>query len=134
MQLNKYLQDNEENCVFASEARSSIGPYSQAMQFGNLIFTSGQISLNSEGIISPEDIAGQTRIVIGNLKKILESEGSSLDKVIKTTVFLKDMNEFSLMNEVYGEFFGDNPPARSTIEVARLPKDARVEIELIAFI
>ncbi len=120
--------------VFASEAPLPIGPYSQAMQFGNLIFTSGQISLNSEGIISPEDIAGQTRIVIGNLKKILESEGSSLDKVIKTTVFLKDMNEFSLMNEVYGEFFGDNPPARSTIEVARLPKDARVEIELIAFI
>ena len=120
--------------VFASEAPLPIGPYSQAMQFGNLIFTSGQISLNSEGIISPEDVAGQTRIVIGNLKKILESEGSSLDKVIKTTVFLKDMNEFSLMNEVYGEFFGDNPPARSTIEVARLPKDARVEIELIAFI
>lgn len=120
--------------VFASEAPLPIGPYSQAMQFGNLIFTSGQISLNSEGIISPEDIAGQTRIVIGNLKKILESEGSSLDKVIKTTVFLKDMNEFSLMNEVYGDFFGDNPPARSTIEVARLPKDARVEIELIAFI
>ncbi|MBK6876119.1 MAG: hypothetical protein IPG99_06580 [Ignavibacteria bacterium] len=120
--------------VFASEAPLPIGPYSQAMQFGNLIFTSGQISLNSEGIISPEDIAGQTRIVIGNLKKILESEGSSLDKVIKTTVFLKDMNEFSMMNEVYGEFFGDNPPARSTIEVARLPKDAKVEIEVIAFI
>lgn len=111
-----------------------IGPYSQAMRYGNLIYTSGQISLNSEGVISPEDIAGQTRIVIGNLKKILESEGSSLENVIKTTVFLKDMNEFSKMNEVYGEFFGDNPPARSTIEVARLPKDARVEIEVIAFI
>ncbi|MBK6507819.1 MAG: hypothetical protein IPG02_19730 [Ignavibacteria bacterium] len=120
--------------VFASEAPLPIGPYSQAMRYGNLVYTSGQISLNSEGVISPEDIAGQTRIVIGNLKKILESEGSSLDKVIKTTVFLKDMNEFSMMNEVYGEFFGDNPPARSTIEVARLPKDAKVEIEVIAFI
>lgn len=120
--------------VFASEAPLPIGPYSQAMRYGNLVYTSGQISLNSVGVISPEDIAGQTRIVIGNLKKILESEGSSLDKVIKTTVFLKDMNEFSMMNEVYGEFFGDNPPARSTIEVARLPKDAKVEIEVIAFI
>jgi 2-iminobutanoate/2-iminopropanoate deaminase len=120
--------------VFASDAPLPIGPYSQAMRFGNLIFTSGQISLNSEGVISPDDIAGQTRIVVGNLKKVLESEGSSLDNVIKTTVFLKDMNEFSKMNEVYGEFFGDNPPARSTIEVARLPKDARVEIEVIAFI
>jgi 2-iminobutanoate/2-iminopropanoate deaminase len=120
--------------VFTSEAPLPIGPYSQAMRYGNLIYTSGQISLNSEGVISPEDIAGQTRIVIGNLKKILESEGSSLENVIKTTVFLKDMNEFSKMNEVYGEFFGDNPPARSTIEVARLPKDARVEIEVIAFI
>lgn len=120
--------------VFASEAPLPIGTYSQAIRYGNLVYTSGQISLNSEGVISPEDIAGQTRIVIGNLKKILESEGSSLDKVIKTTVFLKDMNEFSMMNEVYGEFFGDNPPARSTIEVARLPKDAKVEIEVIAFI
>ena len=119
--------------VFTPDAPLPIGPYSQAMQFGNLIFTSGQISLNTEGIIAPDDVAGQTRIVIGNLKKILESQESSLDKVIKTTVFLKDMNEFTKMNEVYGEFFKENPPARSTIEVARLPKDARVEIEVIAF-
>ena len=119
--------------VFTPDAPLPIGPYSQAMQFGNLIFTSGQISLNTEGIIAPDDVAGQTRIVIGNLKKILESQDSSLDKVIKTTVFLKDMNEFTKMNEVYGEFFKENPPARSTIEVARLPKDARVEIEVIAF-
>jgi 2-iminobutanoate/2-iminopropanoate deaminase len=120
--------------VFSPDAPLPIGPYSQAMQFGNIIFTSGQISLNADGVIAPDDVAGQTRIVIGNLKRVLESQGSSLEKIIKTTVFLKDMNEFAKMNEVYGEFFKENPPARSTIEVARLPKDAKVEIEVIAFI
>ncbi len=120
--------------IFTPDAPLPIGPYSQAMQFGNLIFTSGQISLNADGVIAPDDVAGQTRVVLGNLKKILESNSSSLENVIKTTVFLKDMNEFTKMNEVYGEFFKENPPARSTIEVARLPKDARVEIEVIAFV
>ncbi len=120
--------------IFTPDAPLPIGPYSQAMQLGNLIFTSGQISLNADGVIAPDDVAGQTRVVIGNLKKILESQSSSLENVIKTTVFLMDMNEFSQMNEVYGEFFKENPPARSTIEVARLPKDARVEIEVIAFV
>jgi 2-iminobutanoate/2-iminopropanoate deaminase len=120
--------------VFSPDAPLPIGPYSQAIQFGNLVFTSGQISLNADGVITPDDVAGQTRIVIGNLKRVLESQGSSLEKIIKTTVFLKDMNEFAKMNEVYGEFFKENPPARSTIEVARLPKDAKVEIEVIAFI
>ncbi len=120
--------------IFTPDAPLPIGPYSQAIQFGNLIFTSGQISLNADGVIAPDDVAGQTRVVLGNLKKILESNSSSLENVIKTTVFLKDMNEFTKINEVYGEFFKENPPARSTIEVARLPKDARVEIEVIAFV
>lgn len=123
-----------KKAVFSKEAPLPIGPYSQAMRFGNMIFTSGQISLNAEGAISPAEVAGQTRIVLENLSKILESEGSSLDKVIKTTVFLKDMNEFAQMNSVYAEFFKENPPARSTIEVAKLPKDARVEIEAIAYV
>jgi 2-iminobutanoate/2-iminopropanoate deaminase len=120
--------------IYTPEAPKPIGPYSQAILYGNMIFTSGQISLNADGVIEPDDIAGQTRMVIANLQNILESQGSSLAKVIKTTVFLKDMNEFAKMNEIYGEFFADNPPARSTIEVARLPKDARVEIEVIAYV
>ncbi len=120
--------------LFTPEAPLPIGPYSQAVQFGNLIFTSGQVSLNKEGIIEPADVGGQTRNVLTNLKNILNSQGSSMDNVIKTTVFLKDMNDFAEMNTVYAEFFPKDPPARSTIEVARLPKDARVEIEVIAFI
>jgi 2-iminobutanoate/2-iminopropanoate deaminase len=120
--------------VFSPDAPKPIGPYSQAIEYGGMIFTSGQISLNAEGAITPDDVAGQTRNVLSNLKNILESQGSSLDKVIKTTVFLKDMNDFPKMNEVYAQFFTELPPARSTIEVARLPKDAKVEIEVTAYI
>lgn len=115
-------------------APKPIGPYSQAINFKKFIFTSGQVALNENGVIASEDIKEQTRIVLNNLKKILQEGNSSLYNVIKTTVYMKDMNEFVEMNEVYNEFFGDVLPARSTVEVSRLPKDAKVEIEVIAYI
>jgi 2-iminobutanoate/2-iminopropanoate deaminase len=100
---------------------------------GGLIYCSGQIPLDpATGRIVDGDIAEQTARVLENLKAVLEEAGSSLDRVLKTTVFLKDMSEFSLFNEVYGRYFHVNPPARATVEAARLPRDARVEIECIA--
>lgn len=115
-------------------APKPIGPYSQAVNFRRLIFTSGQVALNENGVIATEDIKEQTKIVIENLRNILKEGGSSLFNVVKTTVYLKDMNDFAQMNEVYDEFFGKALPARSTVEVSRLPKDAKVEIDVIAFI
>jgi 2-iminobutanoate/2-iminopropanoate deaminase len=115
-------------------APKPIGPYSQAVNFRRLIFTSGQVALNEEGVIATDDVKEQTKIVIENLRNILKAGGSSLANVIKTIVFLKDMGDFAAMNEVYNDYFGKVLPARSTVEVARLPKDAKVEIEVIAFI
>ena len=111
----------------------AIGPYSQAIRANGFLFLSGQVSLDpaTQQLIQG-DIAAQTTRVLENLKGVLEAAGSSLDRVVKTTVYLKDMNDFSAMNEVYARYFPNNPPARATVEVARLPKDARVEIELIA--
>jgi len=119
--------------LHSDKSPEPIGPYSQAVGFDKLIFTSGQIALNTKGIIVSGEIAEQTCQVIRNLKNILEDNGSSLDNVLKTTVFLKDMIDFNVMNEVYNEYFGTSMPARSTVEVSRLPKDVRVEIEVIAF-
>lgn len=119
--------------IHSDKSPAPIGPYSQAVGFEKLIFTSGQIALDNEGNIVSEDIKNQTDKVIQNLKNILEDNGSSLENVIKTTVFLKDMNEFAPMNEIYDKYFGKSLPARSTVEVSRLPKDVRVEIEVIAF-
>jgi len=111
----------------------AIGPYSQAIRANGFLFLSGQVSLDpATQQLVPGEIAAQTARVLENLKGILEAAGSSLDRVVKTTVFLKDMNDFSAMNEVYARYFPSAPPARATVEVARLPKDARVEIELIA--
>ena len=111
----------------------AIGPYSQAIRAGGFLFLSGQVSLDpATQQLVQGDIAAQTTRVLENLKGILEAAGSSLDRVVKTTVYLKDMNDFSAMNEVYARYFPSAPPARATVEVARLPKDARVEIELIA--
>lgn len=110
-----------------------IGPYSQAIGFDKLIFTSGQIPMDTEGNIVSSEIEEQTCQVIRNLKNILEENGSSLENVIKSTVFLKDMVDFNSMNEVYNEYFKTSMPARSTVEVSRLPKDVRVEIEVIAY-
>jgi 2-iminobutanoate/2-iminopropanoate deaminase len=111
----------------------AIGPYSQAIQANGFIFISGQIPLDpATGKLIEGDIRVQTERVMENLKGIVEAAGSSLDKVVKTSVFLKDMNDFAAMNETYGRYFPSNPPARATVEVARLPRDVRVEIELIA--
>jgi len=120
--------------VIATDAApKAIGPYSQAIRSAGLLFLAGQIPLDPATMQLVEgDIAKQTERVLENVKAILAAAGSSLDRVVKTTVFLKDMNEFAAMNEVYGRYFPQNPPARSTVEAARLPRDARVEIEVIA--
>ncbi|SKB50603.1 2-iminobutanoate/2-iminopropanoate deaminase [Acetoanaerobium noterae] len=119
--------------VIATEkAPGAIGPYSQAMRIGNMIFTSGQIPLNPATGEMVTEIAAATKQSLENVKAILEVEGATMDNVIKTTVFLSDMNNFVAMNEVYATYFPQNPPARSAVEVARLPKDAIVEIEVIA--
>jgi len=110
-----------------------IGPYSQAAKAGGFLFLSGQVALDPKsGEMAGGDIRQQTERVLENIKGILEAAGSNLHHVVKTTVFLKDMNEFPAMNEVYGRYFTAAPPARSTVQVARLPKDALVEIEVTA--
>ncbi|MBL8227829.1 MAG: RidA family protein [Bryobacterales bacterium] len=114
-------------------APKAIGPYSQAVAYNGLVYLSGQIPLDPQtGQVVDGDIAAQTHRVMRNLKAVLEAAGSSLDHVLKTTVFLKDMGEFAAMNQVYGEYFTSNPPARATVEVVRLPRDVRVEIEAVA--
>ena len=116
-------------------APKAIGPYSQAVVHNGLAFLSGQIPLNpATGQMVEGDLTAQTERVLENIKGLLAACGSSLDLVVKTTVFLKDMGEFSQMNEVYGRYFGQNRPARSTIEAARLPRDVRVEIDAIAIV
>ncbi|MCC6364770.1 MAG: RidA family protein [Bryobacterales bacterium] len=114
-------------------APKAIGPYSQAVEYNGLVYLSGQIPLDPVTMhIVEGDIASQTERVMENLKAVLEAAGSGMDKVLKTTVYLKDMSEFGKMNEVYGRYFPDNAPARATVEVARLPRDVSVEIECIA--
>lgn len=118
--------------IKTERAPAAIGPYSQAIKSDPFIFVSGQLALNEKTGAVEGDIKTQTRQVLTNLRNILEASGSGLEWVLKTTVFLADMNDFGAMNEVYASFFTQNPPARSTIQVARLPKDAKVEIEAIA--
>ncbi|WP_231868371.1 RidA family protein [Fictibacillus phosphorivorans] len=118
--------------VHTEEAPAAIGPYSQGMVIDQLFFSSGQIPLTKEGVMVDGDVKEQTHQVFRNLQAVLKEAGSSLDQVIKATVFISDMNEFAEINEVYGHYFGDHKPARSCVEVARLPKDAKVEIEVIA--
>ena len=118
--------------ISTNEAPSAIGPYSQAVKAGNILITSGQLPIDPATGVFPEGIAAQTRQSLTNCRAILESAGLSMANVIKTTVFLKDMNDFQAMNEVYATFFAGDFPARSAVEVARLPKDALVEIECIA--
>ena len=121
--------------VATEQAPRAIGPYSQAVVSQGIAYLSGQIPLDpATGQIVEGDIAAQTARVLENLTGVLEAAGAGLDSVLKTTVFLKDMAEFGAMNEVYAKYFGTNPPARATVEVARLPRDARVEIEAIAFV
>ena len=119
--------------IATNKAPSAIGPYSQGIKANGFVFTSGQIPLDPATRAFPEGIKAQTRQSLLNVKAILEQAGTSIDKVIKTTVFLSDMNNFAAMNEVYAEIFGSsNHPSRSAVQVARLPKDALVEIEVIA--
>jgi 2-iminobutanoate/2-iminopropanoate deaminase len=126
----------ERTAVSTKNAPGAIGPYSQAIKISaGLVFTSGQIPLNpATGEMAPPDIALQTSRVIENLKAILEAAGSDLAHVTKTTVYLKDMGDFAAMNTVYATYFKDPAPARSTVEVSKLPRDARIEIEAIAII
>lgn len=112
-------------------APAAIGPYSQAMVVGDLLFTSGQIALRQDGTLNDGDIVAQTMQVLANLKAVIEAAGAGLNKVVKTTVFLKNLDDFAEMNRVYGEAFGNHAPARSTVQVAKLPRDVLVEIEAI---
>lgn len=120
--------------IVTEKAPGAIGPYSQAVKIGDMIYTSGQLPINPATGEMPKTIEEQTKQSLENVKAIIEEAGSSLDKVVKTLVFLKDMNEFSKMNDVYSQYFTDNYPSRSAVEVARLPKDALVEIEVIALV
>ena len=119
--------------IATEKAPAALGPYSQAIRANGMIYCSGQIPINpATGAIEAQTIEGQTTQAITNLKNVLEKAGSSLAKVVKTTVFIKNMNDFAVLNKVYAELFGDTKPARSCVEVARLPKDVLVEIECIA--
>lgn len=120
--------------VSTPDAPAAIGPYAQAIRAGNFLYTSGQIPLTPAGELVVGTIQEQTHQVLTNLKAVLAAEGAGFQDVIKTTVFLKDMNQFTEFNSVYAAYFGGHTPARSTVEVARLPKDVLVEIELIAAI
>jgi 2-iminobutanoate/2-iminopropanoate deaminase len=118
--------------ISTDKGPKAIGPYSQAVKANGFIFTAGQIALDpSSGQIVEGDVAKQTVRVLENLKAIVEGAGSSLDHAVKATVYLKDMNDFAAMNEVYARYFVQNPPARSTVQAAGLPRDVRVEIDLI---
>lgn len=121
-----------KDIVHTDSAPAAIGPYSQAVSFGNLVITSGQIPLTAGGDLIAGGITEQTEQVIANLKAVLAAAGTDLARVVKTTVFLADMNEFAAMNAVYEQHFPAPYPARSTVQVARLPRDVRVEIEVMA--
>jgi len=126
---------SDKQIVVSNRAPAAIGPYSVANRIGNLVFTAGQLGLDPDTMeLVPGGIEAETRQALTNLKFVLESAGSSLNSVVKTTVFLKDINDFGSMNKVYGEFFTENFPARSAVQVAALPKDGVVEIEAIALV
>ena len=125
----------EKKVVASKDAPQPIGPYSQAIKAGGFVFASGQIALDpATGKLIEGDIKAQTERVLKNLTAVLGAAGSSMDRVVRTTVFLKNISDFPAMNEVYARYFATHPPARSTVEVARLPKNVRVEIDLIALI
>jgi len=124
-----------KDIIATDRAPRAIGPYSQAVRAGNLVFASGQIPIDpATGEFVAGGIAEQTEQVLRNLTAVFEAAGLGMDQVIKTTVFLADMDDFTAMNEIYGRFFGAAPPARATVQAARLPRDARVEIEAIAIV
>jgi len=119
--------------VTAEKGPKAIGPYSQAVKANGFIFTAGQVALDpATGQMSQGGVAAETARVLENLKAVVEAAGSSLEQAVKVTVYLKDMSDFAAMNEVYARYFSKNPPARSTIEAVRLPREARVEMDLVA--
>jgi 2-iminobutanoate/2-iminopropanoate deaminase len=120
--------------VQTNKAPSAIGPYSQAVVANGMVFTSGQIALTAEGVMLENDVSIQTKQVLKNLSAVLEEAGSSLGDVIKTTIFLDSMDDFALVNEIYAEAFGSHKPARSTVAVKTLPKNALVEIDAVALV
>ena len=123
----------ERKVVATKEAPQAIGPYSQAIKAGGFVFTAGQIPIDpATGKLTEGDIKGQSERVLKNLSAVLAAAGSSMDRVVKTTVFLKNISDFPAMNEVYGQFFKNDPPSRSTVQVAALPKDALLEIDVVA--
>lgn len=123
----------KKEIISTSKAPAAVGPYSQAIKIDNLIFTSGQIPFDPEtNELVGEDIESQTRQVFKNISAVLKEAGVTLDNVVKTMVFIKNMDDFNTVNEIYSEFFTENPPARSAIEAARLPKDILIEIDVIA--
>ncbi|HBU84401.1 MAG TPA: RidA family protein [Paenibacillus sp.] len=125
------MTKQERKTIATSNAPSAIGPYSQAVQFGNMIITSGQLGMNAAGEF-PDSVSEQTKQSLTNVKAILEAAEYAMEHVVKTTVFLKDMGDFQTVNEVYATFFAEPYPARSAVEVAKLPKGGLVEIEVIA--
>ncbi|MCH5585851.1 RidA family protein [Shimazuella sp. AN120528] len=118
--------------IQTNNAPQALGPYSQAVQIGNFLFASGQIPLTPAGVLITGDIKEQTHQVLKNIIEVLKEADATLENVVKATIFIKNMDDFSAINEVYGEYFDTHKPARSTVEVARLPKDAGIEIEVIA--
>jgi len=121
--------------VSTDKAPEAIGPYSQAVTTEAMVFVSGQLALDpANGNLIAGDIKSETRQAMNNLKNILEAAGSSLERVVKTTLYIKNMNDFPIINEIYGEFFQSEPPARACVEVARLPKDANFEIEAVGLL
>lgn len=119
--------------IQTNDAPQAIGPYSQAVRVGNFVFVSGQIPIDpNTGEFVSENVAEQTEQVIKNISAVLSAAGTNLENVVKTTVFLADMDDFAVMNGVYAKYFNENPPARATVQAARLPRDAKVEIEVIA--
>ncbi len=129
------MSDPTRKIVSTPDAPGAIGPYSQAVKTDTMVFVSGQLALDpATGALQNDDIQTETRAALTNLKAILEAAGSSLALVVKTTLYIKDMNDFPVINEVYGEFFKTDAPARACIEVARLPKDGNVEVDAIALL
>jgi 2-iminobutanoate/2-iminopropanoate deaminase len=125
----------DREIISTDKAPAAVGPYSQGVKAGQFVFTAGQVAIDpAAGQIVAQDVAGQTHQVMDNLRAVLRQAGSELDKVVKTTVFLQSMDDFAAMNAVYGSYFEDQPPARSTVEVGRLPLGALVEIEAIALL
>ena len=125
---------NDVKVVATSDAPEAIGPYSQAIRAGNTLYLSGQIPIDpkTKQLMATADIEAQTKLVLDNLKAVLKADGMDMSNIVSTTVFMKDLNNFGKMNAVYASYFPSNPPARATVEVARLPRDVQVEISAIA--